>query len=149
MIENSNEKETTVNYHFLTYALYCKIVLTFFFWALPLLLFPDSLIQALGLPIVSPKYFSQLLGFAYLSLTIGYVYALQLIRKNIFPEGIVIMGVISNFGASLILFYNAITLSFANLSSFGSFFMYFSILATGVIACSLLIELIRKRYFIR
>ncbi|MCC6274296.1 MAG: hypothetical protein IT569_00415 [Leptospiraceae bacterium] len=131
--------------NFLTYLLYTKITLTVSLWALPLLLFPDSMFQFLGLPLITPEYYRRLLGMAYLALVAGYIDALISVRKGIFPEGIVIMGIISNAGASAILaFYGFVLGAFSGLTLIGGALLVFSTFATGVIAVLLAREFLKR-----
>ncbi len=130
--------------NFLTYLLYTKITLTVSLWALPLLLFPDSMFQFLGLPLITPEYYRRLLGMAYLALVAGYIDALISVRKGIFPEGIVIMGIISNAGASAILAFYGFVGAFSGLSFIGASLLVFSIFATGVIAVLLAREFLKR-----
>lgn len=129
---------------FLIGLLYTKIALTIFLWALPLLLFPDPVFQLLGLPIIAPVYYRKLLGMAYLALVIGYVDGLVAVRKGMFPKGVIVMGIISNSGASAILAIYGFTGAFSNLTNLGALLMYFSTIATGVIAILLMREFYKR-----
>lgn len=126
----------------LIYILYIKITLTISLWAIPLLIFPDSFFALLGLPAITPELYRRLLGMAYLALVVGYIEGLISARKGIFPTGIVLMGILSNFGASIILSIYAISGGFSGFSTTAFLLMYFSIFATGLIATLLLKELL-------
>ena len=79
-----------------------KIAVTVLFWCLPLILFPASWLLALGLPPLQPDtMFARLLGWAYLSLCVGYGVGLQAARQGRYAAGPVWVGIVSNGGACL------------------------------------------------
>ena len=82
-----------------------KIVLTAFAWCIPLLTFPARIFVRIGFPAPQPEVFLRLLGVSYGALIVAYSFGLyESIRGN-YPKGIIWTGIISNGGASVILWF--------------------------------------------
>lgn len=80
-----------------------KIVVTFVFVAIPFLFFPaERLNKVTGIAAKSVTFY-RLYGVAMLALLIGYASAFPLLWQNIFPWAVVIMGIVSNTGVTLVL----------------------------------------------
>lgn len=82
-----------------------KIIVTVFVWCIPLLLFPCSLLEAMGFPDQQSYIFIRLLGLAYLSLCIGYCFGLLASFNGKRLMSSIWVGVVSNGGACLYLLY--------------------------------------------
>ena len=76
-----------------------KIIATLIFWSMPLIVLPTSTIEAIGFPPQGSYMFVRLLGWAYLSLCVGYVFALRSSLAGIRALGPIWVGVVSNGGA--------------------------------------------------
>ncbi|MEO1308674.1 MAG: hypothetical protein AAFV38_12315 [Pseudomonadota bacterium] len=83
--------------------LICKIALTLLFWALPLLVFPSTLLGFFITPLPEPLIYLRLLGLAYLALTVAYIGGLVEAFRGGFPMTTVLMGLVSNGGAAILL----------------------------------------------
>ncbi len=93
----------------LSRVLILKILGTLFLWCAPLILFPGSVLEFIGFPLQESYMFVRMLGWAYLSLCVGYYFALKasLIGKRLM--GPIWAGIVSNGGACLyLLYYGAI-----------------------------------------
>lgn len=86
-----------------------KIAATLVFWCMPLLVFPSSLLEALGVPTQPHILFLRLLGWAYLALCAGYAFGLRSALRGVRPDGPVWMGIVSNGGAAILLFLYGIS----------------------------------------
>lgn len=80
-----------------------KIVATLVAWCIPLLLFPTEWIVAAGFPLSVTGLIPQLLGWAYLSLLVGYYYGLRAALSGRTDHATIAMGIVSNLGAGIIL----------------------------------------------
>jgi hypothetical protein len=88
---------------YLELLLLAKIVVTGLFVSLPFLLFTQSYIdRATGAERGSVAIY-RLYGWAVLALLTGYTYGFWQANQGIFPEGVVIMGLVSNAGAATLL----------------------------------------------
>ena len=81
-----------------------KIVVTAFFWAGPLLLFPAGLLCAAGLPREGVP-LARLLGCAFLALCVGYAFGLREVRAGRDATSAVVVGIVSNASAGAYLTY--------------------------------------------
>ena len=88
-----------------------KVVLTFFYWGLPLLLFPMSLLQRFGMTMPDDPLYFRLLGAVIMAFGIAYWYAY---KDPIHNVAIVKAGVVDNGLVTLVTFYFIV---FANLRS--------------------------------
>lgn len=77
----------------LKWILAAKVVLTFLFWGLPLLFFPISLLQRLGMPTSDGSIYLRLLGAVIIAIGVAYWYAYKDPVHNI---AIVKVGVVDN-----------------------------------------------------
>ena len=80
-----------------------KITVSTFAWALPFLLLPPSWLQAMVGPVPEPIISLRLLGLAYLALVVGYTAGLVEVTRGRLPWGTLVMGLVSNGGATLLL----------------------------------------------
>lgn len=118
-----------------------KIIATVTVWCGPLLLLPTEALLDLGLPIGESDVFARLLGWAYLSLCVGYVFGLAAALKGKRAMGPIWVGVISNSGACVLLVLSVpdwINWSYAFAAT-----GIFSILATAAITAGLIIYGVR------
>jgi len=88
-----------------------KVVLTFLFWGLPLLFFPVSLLQRIGMPTPDETIYLRLLGAVITALGVAYWYAY---KDPIHNVAIVKAGVVDNGLVTLVTLYFIV---FANLRS--------------------------------
>lgn len=91
-----------------------KIFVTAVFWAGPLIFAPAGLLEAARLP---PEAFplARLLGWAYVSLCVGYGFGLREVRAGRRASSAVVVGIVSNGGASAYLTYFGVTGALAGL----------------------------------
>ncbi len=89
-----------------------KIAVTVVFWAGPLVLAPKWLLADAGLPPEAAP-FARLLGWAYLALGVGYGFGLREVRAGRRATDAVVVGIVSNGGASAWLAYFGLTGGFA------------------------------------
>jgi hypothetical protein len=122
----------------LTQVFAAKIVITAFFWCLPLLVAPPALFAFLGIPFPQPDVFIRLLGAAYAALLVGYWHGLQEARAGRPALAAVRMGVISNGLASAILACYGVTGAWTGWAWPGQAFMWFSLAATSAVTVGLL-----------
>jgi hypothetical protein len=81
-----------------------KIAVTVLFWAGPLILAPEWLLRAAGVPPGAAP-LARLLGWAYLALGVGYGFGLREVLAGRRATGAVVVGIVSNAGASAWLVY--------------------------------------------
>jgi uncharacterized membrane-anchored protein YitT (DUF2179 family) len=89
---------------YLTLLLIVKIVVTFLFVALPFLFLSRQRIEKNIQIQANNSLFFRLYGVAILALLVGYGSAIPLAEASILPTGILVMGLVSNAGASGLLF---------------------------------------------
>ena len=82
-----------------------KIAATLIFWCVPLLLFPQQLLSAVGFPTQDSYMFVRMLGWAYLALCVGYYVGLRGALKGELIMGPIYVGICSNGGAFLFLLF--------------------------------------------
>jgi hypothetical protein len=123
----------------LSFVLAFKIFVTFLFWWLPLAFFPASLITSLGFPLQSSYMFIRLLGMAYFSLGVGYVFGLQESLNNQLPVAVIWTGIISNGGTCALLAFFGIKGAWLTWGTFAQFAMWTSLILTGIITIGLII----------
>ena len=111
----------------LLYVLYANIFITVLFWALPLLLAPGVIVGRLP----SARLVARLAGAAHLSLCVGYTYAILLVQRDIFADGIILMALVSNALAALIIFLSGITGAFQGLPPRLKSYLWLSLLLLG------------------
>lgn len=119
-----------------------KIVITGIFWCVPLLLFPSSLFQALGVPVTEPLLFIRLLGAAYLALLVGYYIGMSVIKEGESPAPVIQVGIASNGLVGLLLTYYGVAGAWSHwgvgaqvfiwLSMSGAFFITLNLIRLGL-----------------
>ena len=114
-----------------------KISATVLFWCVPLLLFPKELLIAAGFPGQETYMFVRMLGWAYLSLCVGYFIGLRAALKGELLMGPIYVGICSNGGACLFLLYYSFTGAWAGWGAWVQFIGYSSIVATFLITLGL------------
>jgi len=117
--------------------LWVKIIFTFFIWSLPLLLFWPNLFVCLGFPLPVPMLFVKLLGVTFFALGINYIFALQQAYQGEIYKPTLIVGFISNFMASVFIFYYEFVGTYTLWENFAKIFIRFSGITTLIISCSL------------
>ncbi|MEP5152655.1 hypothetical protein [Planktotalea sp.] len=80
-----------------------KIIVTLVLVAVPFLVFPMAKLSKLTGVSAQSAMFFRLYGVAVLALLVGYAGAFPLMWQDTFPWAVVIMGIVSNAGASLVL----------------------------------------------
>jgi hypothetical protein len=86
----------------LKWVLAAKVVLTFFFWGLPILFFPVSLLQRIGVPVPDDPIYLRLLGAVITAFGVAYGYAYKDPVHNI---AILKAGVVDNGLVTLVTLY--------------------------------------------
>lgn len=86
-----------------------KIAITAIFLCVPLLFFPSSLFEALGVPAPQPLIFVRLLGVAYLALIVGYYGGIKAMGNNQSSLFAIDMGLVSNGVAFIVFLYFGVT----------------------------------------
>jgi hypothetical protein len=114
-----------------------KILGTVMLWCIPLLFFPVALFSQFGIQAVNPFLF-RLLGWAYCVLCLGYYLGLSGELKGVRNVPILWMGVMSNVGASVILFYYQIIEKAFDHHSILNSYMLVSALGTSAISLGLI-----------
>ena len=115
----------------LTLILAVKIIATLLVWCIPLLFFPKDWFVAMGFPQTLRMEFLRLLGWAYLSLCVGYFFAWSASRRGIRQAGPLWVGVVSNGGAAALLLSYGLAGAWTQLGGFPQFVLWGS---TGVAA---------------
>ena len=123
----------------LQYVLWFKIVLTVAAWCVPLLLFPGSVLIALGFPLPEPLLFLRLLGMAYWALVVGYIFGLRSARSGHYPREVVWVGIASNGGAFALLIVAAWFDAWSTWGMFAKTYMWGSVVGTGLVTVGLLV----------
>ena len=121
----------------LSKVLIVKIAATVLVWCVPLLLFPASLLQAIGFPEQSSYMFVRMLGWAYLALCVGYAFALQASLQGKRLMGPIWVGIVSNGGACLYLCFYGLSGAWSQWSGLIQFIAWGSALATALITAGL------------
>lgn len=123
----------------LSKALILKIGITVFFWFIPLLFFPVSVLnKCIGLPDLGPPIFIRLLGMAYGALLVGYVFGLIESLNGRYSRQTVWTGIASNGGAFLLLSLGALQRVWTTWEGWAPIFMWASLGATGLITAGLI-----------
>jgi protein-S-isoprenylcysteine O-methyltransferase Ste14 len=121
-----------------------KIAITAVFLCVPLLFFPSSLFEALGIPAPQPLMFVRLLGVAYLALIVGYYSGIKALDNNRSPIFAIDMGLVSNGLAGLVFFYFGITGGWSGWSIGAQIYMW--LLLAGAVMITLNLFRARKKY---
>ncbi len=114
-----------------------KLAATVLFWCLPLILLPQSVLEAAGFPVQSTYLFVRLLGWAYLALCVGYVFGLKAALRGRRDMSVIWVGVVSNGGACVFLAYFALHGAWASWGGLVQWVGWGSILATAGITAGL------------
>ena len=121
----------------LSLVLVVKIAATLTVWCVPLLLFPVSLLQAIGFPAQDSYMFVRMLGWAYLALCVGYGFALQAALQGRRLMGPIWVGIVSNGGACVYLCFYGFSGTWAQWPAAIQFIAWSSALATALITAGL------------
>lgn len=111
-----------------------KIAATVLFWCVPLLLFPADVLSQLGFPEPGSLLFVRLLGWAYLALCVGYGFGLTAALKGQRAMGPIVVGIISNGGASACLSYFGANGAWSDWGGIMPWLLWSSTAVTGAIA---------------
>jgi len=114
-----------------------KISATVLFWCIPLILFPSTILEAAGFPVLPTYMFVRMLGWAYFALCVGYAFGLQASLRGQRAAGPIWVGLVSNGGACLYLFYFGITGTWVGWGGPVQFVLWSSVLATALITAGL------------
>lgn len=115
-----------------------KIAVTGLFWCIPLLAFPVSWFEAMGMPAPAPLMFVRLLGVAYFALLVGYYMALKGLEKGENPKAIVYMGIASNGLTGIVLLFFGLSGTWSSWGAAAQWFMWLSALGAMAVTVSLL-----------
>lgn len=121
----------------LSLVLIFKILGTVILWCLPLLLFPATMLESLGLPAQNSYMFVRLLGWAYLALCVGYGFALREALRGRRLIGPIWVGIVSNGGACLYLLYFGSIGTWSQWGASLQFIAWGSVFATALITLGL------------
>lgn len=116
-----------------------KILVTLFFWSLPLLTFPRSWFVWMGMPEPKPMLFLRLLGAAYFALVVGYISGLRRLGRGDEVGDIVWVGITSNGSAFLILLLCGIAGTWKGWDILARSYMWISTLLTASITLGLVV----------
>lgn len=118
-----------------------KIAVTAVFVMIPFLVFPvERLNKVTNIPATGTTFY-RLYGVAMLALLVGYVSAFPLIWLGSFPWAVVIMGIVSNAGVTLIL------LRAGSFSCKASFVLTYGGIAAGLVFCAAFPQLSLTPFF--
>ena len=114
-----------------------KILATFFAWCLPLIFFPAEWIIAAGFPSSVTGMLTKLLGWAYLALLVGYSFGLKSAMAGQVDKATICMGIVSNFGAGIIMISYGFQGHFQDWGAYAQFHMWASASAVLLISAGL------------
>lgn len=114
-----------------------KISATILFWCIPLLLFPASILEAIGFPAQPSYLFVRMLGWAYLALCVGYAFGLEASLRGQRAAGPIWVGIVSNGGACLFLASFGLAGAWSTWGGFVQFVLWSSTAATAAITAGL------------
>lgn len=115
-----------------------KIAATVLVWCVPLLLFPAACLEVLGFPPQTDYMFVRMLGWAYLALCVGYYFGLRASLSGKRLMGPIWVGIVSNGGACMYLFYYGITGTWDQWGAVIQFIAWSSVVATALITAGLI-----------
>lgn len=115
-----------------------KIAATVLVWCLPLLLFPATVLEAIGFPAQDTYMFVRMLGWAYLALCVGYGFGLQAALRGERLMGPIWVGIVSNGGACLYLCFYGVSGAWQDWSPLVQFIAWGSAVATALITAGLI-----------
>lgn len=116
-----------------------KIGATVLFWCVPLLLFPATLLEQVGLPEQPTLLFLRMLGWAYLALCVGYAFGLSAALRGERLAGPVWVGIVSNGGACLLLLGYGLAGTWSAWGGFVQLLLWSSALVTAAITLGLVL----------
>jgi uncharacterized membrane-anchored protein YitT (DUF2179 family) len=118
-----------------------KIIITFILVAVPFLFFPVERLNKLTAITAHGATFYRLYGVAILALLVGYAGAFPLLWQDVFPWAVVIMGIVSNIGATFVLVKGG------PLKGRSFFAMIYGSIALALILCAIFPEAAIARLF--
>jgi hypothetical protein len=121
-----------------------KIIITIIFVCIPLLFFPASLFELVGIQSPQPIIFIRLLGVAYLALITGYWGGIKALDNNDNPIHVINMGIISNGLAGIVFLYFGMTGSWSAWNIGAQIYMW--LLTIGVVIITINLLRARKKY---
>jgi len=122
-----------------------KILATLIAWCIPLMLFPTSWMVAAGFPAAEPILYTKLLGMAYLALLVGYAYGLKATLNAQDARPTVMMGIVSNLGASLIMLFYGLDGAWADWGPYAQVHMWLSTCSAFLISAGLAVFGLSKK----
>lgn len=114
-----------------------KISATVLFWCVPLILFPATVLEAVGFPAQPSYMFVRMLGWAYLALCVGYAFGLKASLQSQRAAGPIWVGIVSNGGACAYLAFFGIAGSWSTWGGFVQLVLWSSVAATAAITVGL------------
>jgi hypothetical protein len=109
-----------------------KITATVLVWCVPMLLVPSSMLVEFGFPAGSSDLmFVRLLGWAYLALCVGYAFGLKSSLNGFRALGPIWVGIVSNGGACVLLFFYGMSGAWVDMSPLVQFIFWSSTAATA------------------
>ena len=114
-----------------------KIAATVVFWCAPLLLLPAPALEAVGFPRQDSYLFVRMLGWAYFALCVGYGFGLRAALAGKRMMAPIWVGIVSNGGASVFLFFYGVTGAWSGWGGFVQFTAWASAVATALITAGL------------
>lgn len=114
-----------------------KIAATVICWCVPLILFPATVLEAIGMPQQSTYLFVRLLGWAYLALCVGYGFGLQASLRGARAIGPIRVGIVSNGAACAVLLYYGVSGEWQGWGAALQVLLWASVLVTAAIAAGL------------
>lgn len=114
-----------------------KISATVLFWSVPLILFPHALLEQAGFPSQPSYMFVRMLGWAYLSLCVGYAFGLKAALDGRRAPGPIWVGIVSNVGACIYLATYGFSGAWVDWGGLVQFIAWASVLATAAITIGL------------
>lgn len=122
----------------LSVTFFVKIGVTLLFWCVPLLCFPASWIQALGVPAQAGYLFLRLLGLAYVALLVGYGFGLRASLDGRRAAGPIWTGIVGHGGAWVLLLGHGVSGEWPDWGRLPGAGLWTSAAVTGGIALALL-----------
>ena len=136
-----------MNLQFLRIILVAKIAITLSVWALPPLVIPETVLALLFGETPAPTAVyqalllnSRLMGIAFLALVVVYLFGYRATLRGEFPVGVVSVGLVSNGGATIVLFAWAMSESPTTWPGLAVVVYFTSLAAVGAVTASLAIS---------
>lgn len=142
-IINYNTQETE-NMKGLRGLLIRKMIITAIFLCIPLLFFPASLFEFVGIQSPQPLIFPRLLGIAYVALLTGYWGGIKALDNNGNPIHVIDMGITSNGLGGMVFLYFGMTGSWSAWSPGAQIYMW--LLTIGAMIMTFNLFNARKKY---